>query len=288
MPRPIAIIHQTGASTSFQDEGRTGMRRFGIAPAGSMDPISAALANDLVGNSPDATLIEIGPGGVSIELLQPTWLALVGAGDASPLLPQNSAAELDAGTRLTIRPTGSGNWSYLAIPSGWEAENVFGSSSRHERSKLGSAIESGQHLYANSSPKNRFPNIGRRRPFINKDEHVEPIRILPGPHLSQCATTTFELFLSSEWQIPANAYDRTGYRLEGNALPRPKSINSSPMILGAVQLPPSGQPIVTMNDGPTVGGYPVFAVIHPEDIATLAQTLPNSPISFRSDESATT
>ncbi|MDR5675749.1 MAG: allophanate hydrolase subunit 2 family protein, partial [Armatimonadota bacterium] len=49
----------------------------------------------------------------------------------------------------------------------------------------------------------------------------------------------------------------------------------------AVQVPPSGQPIVLMPDGPTTGGYPVLAVVVEEDLPRLAQKRPGERVRFQ-------
>jgi allophanate hydrolase subunit 2 len=76
--------------------------------------------------------------------------------------------------------------------------------------------------------------------------------------------------------------DRSGYRLEGPQIPHagPGEILSQGMIPGAVQVPPDGQPIVLMRDGPTTGGYPVLAVIPEEELGRFAQYGPGEVVRF--------
>jgi antagonist of KipI len=52
------------------------------------------------------------------------------------------------------------------------------------------------------------------------------------------------------------------------------------MMPGAIQLPPTGQPIVLMPDAPTVGGYPVPAVIARSDRHISGQLRPGDEIAF--------
>ena len=50
-------------------------------------------------------------------------------------------------------------------------------------------------------------------------------------------------------------------------------------MLGAVQVPPDGQPVVLLADHPVTGGYPVVAVVHPDDLWQCAQLRPGeSPV----------
>ena len=48
--------------------------------------------------------------------------------------------------------------------------------------------------------------------------------------------------------------------------------------LGAIQVPPDGQPIVLLNDRQTIGGYPRLGALTPLALARLAQSLPGDKI----------
>jgi len=57
-------------------------------------------------------------------------------------------------------------------------------------------------------------------------------------------------------------------------------VSSAGMVTGAVQLPPSGQPIVLLPDHATVGGYPVAAVVISADLGQLGQCVPGEEVLF--------
>lgn len=85
--------------------------------------------------------------------------------------------------------------------------------------------------------------------------------------------STFDAF-NSAWTLDTRA-DRMGIRLLGPAL----VYQGAPMIsegipLGAIQVPPDGQPIVLLNDRQTIGGYPRLGALTPLALARLAQCLP--------------
>jgi allophanate hydrolase subunit 2 len=46
------------------------------------------------------------------------------------------------------------------------------------------------------------------------------------------------------------------------------------MVPGCIQVPPDGQPIVMLADGPTTGGYPKIATVVTADLGRLAQLVP--------------
>jgi allophanate hydrolase subunit 2 len=51
------------------------------------------------------------------------------------------------------------------------------------------------------------------------------------------------------------------------------------LVLGAIQVPPDGQPLVFLADHPTTGGYPVVGVV--DDVSALAQARPGTSVRFR-------
>lgn len=93
-------------------------------------------------------------------------------------------------------------------------------------------------------------------------------------------TSLFEAF-NSDWTLDSRA-DRMGSRLLGPQL----VYQGAPMIsegipLGAVQVPPDGQPIVLLNDRQTIGGYPRLGALTPLALAQLAQCMPGAVVRFR-------
>jgi allophanate hydrolase subunit 2 len=73
-----------------------------------------------------------------------------------------------------------------------------------------------------------------------------------------------------------------GYRLEGPVLEHSgaKEIVSDGMMLGGIQVPPNGLPIVMLADRATMGGYPKIATVVQADLPRLAQCLPGDRVRF--------
>ena len=78
------------------------------------------------------------------------------------------------------------------------------------------------------------------------------------------------------------ASNRIGLRLDGPPLERTRDgeLASEGMVLGAVQVPPDGRPVVFLADHPTTGGYPVLAVVRAEDLWRCAQLRPGDRVGF--------
>ena len=74
-----------------------------------------------------------------------------------------------------------------------------------------------------------------------------------------------------------------GARLTGPPLLRSDddSAPSTPMVRGAIQVPASGAPIVLGPDHPTIGGYPVLAVVIAADLGSFAARRVGARVRFR-------
>jgi len=48
-----------------------------------------------------------------------------------------------------------------------------------------------------------------------------------------------------------------------------------------IQLPPGGEPIVLMADGPTIGGYLIAGAVISADLGALAQLAPGEAVRFK-------
>ncbi|MCS7234654.1 MAG: 5-oxoprolinase subunit PxpB [Armatimonadota bacterium] len=267
-----------GLLCTVQDLGRFGYRRYGVPPSGAMDPEALLAANGAVGNAPGCAALEFTWPAPVLEALVDVEVAVAGADfspevDGSPI-PLGRPVRLRRGHVLRFREPRAGNWCYLALSGGVEVPEVLGSRSTHVPSGLGGrALRRGDVVRRGRAP------TGAPRP--EEGSRTRSVRVSPGPHLDAFAPGALDRFLSEEYAVTVRS-DRSGYRLEGPALPHagPGEIVSEGMVVGAVQVPPSGKPIVLMPDGPTTGGYPVLAVVVEEDLPRLAQKRPGERVRF--------
>jgi allophanate hydrolase subunit 2 len=110
----------------------------------------------------------------------------------------------------------------------------------------------------------------------------EPVlRAVPGPRADWFTDGSLALLGEAQFQVTA-ASDRIGLRLDGPALERRRSgeLPSEGIVEGAVQVPPDGHPVIFLADHPVTGGYPVIAVVHPDDVPLAAQARPGQHLSF--------
>ncbi|MGE3310801.1 MAG: biotin-dependent carboxyltransferase family protein [Limisphaerales bacterium] len=284
MTQAVLEILETGPGLSFQDLGRRGWKRFGVPPGGALDTHAAQWANLLAGNPPHTPVLEILFLGARFRVLTRLSFAITGAAVGGPGQRWRTHV-LDTEEILQIPPPASGVWTYLACAGGFHAPRWFGSVSLFPRGGVGQALARGDVLHAHLPPTQASGSpIGTRwvDPTEIPDYRNPPaLRVWRGPQWESFGAITRTAFFDGVWEVSSRS-DRTGYRLTGIALAVPPvGIPSEPVIPGSIQIPPDGQPIVTMRDGPTVGGYPKLGVVDPDDLSRLVQCRPGQSIRFR-------
>jgi allophanate hydrolase subunit 2 len=108
------------------------------------------------------------------------------------------------------------------------------------------------------------------------------VRVVAGPQDDMFTPEALARLESGTFSVTPLS-DRTGCRLAGEPIAhRAKGeILTDGMVPGCIQVPPDGQPIVMMSDGPTTGGYPKIATVVRADLAALAQLAPGEQVRFR-------
>ncbi len=283
------VLEAPGLVT-LQDDGRRGLAHLGVPRAGPLDRPAAALAGRLVGNGPGTAVLEVTVGGLVVQAGegQGRWVAVTGApchvsidGRARG---HGRAEWVPAGAVLRLGPATSGVRSYLAVGGGWAVTPVLGSRSTDTlawvgppRVVPGATLPVGDRVGPPALVDVAGDPAGRRpgaAPVL--------LRVAPGPRLDRFVPGTFERLCRTAYVVGA-ASDRVGLRLSGpGGLERADhcELASEGMVLGAVQVPPDGQPVVLLADHPATGGYPVVAVVRPDDLPALAQLRPGESVSF--------
>lgn len=273
----------------LQDAGRFGVRHLGVTQGGALDWRSMSWANWLLGNELDVPVVEITLGGFSVVAEADCVLALAGADlgaqvDGEALAPWRSF-RLNKGQRLQFTQPLLGARAYLAAPGGFDAPTVLGSRATVVREELGGLDGMGRAL-AKGSPLSYSGNdlvLLRELPLDDRpDFNVDsPLDVVLGAQIGAFSGQSLFDAFNSAWTLDSRA-DRMGIRLLGTVLEyQGKPMISEGIPLGAVQVPPDGQPIVLLNDRQTIGGYPRLGAMTPLALARLAQCLPGAVVRLR-------
>jgi allophanate hydrolase len=288
---PALDVIVPGLQTSVQDQGRIGFQDVGLPASGPLDRISLRLANALVGNSPGMPALEILLQGPAFRVMADSVrIALVGGdgnieidSDRARVVAAGRSVRLVRGEVFRVRAPGATVCAYLAIEGGPGITPLLGSASTYVRSGIGGFR--GRTLRQGDALPLALGSVAVRDEYAlsrSLDLDLEkPVRVILGPQREYFTDDAVATLLSSDYVV-SNQADRMGYRLDGPALAHAKGydIVSDGTVVGAIQVPGSGQPIILMVDNQTTGGYPKIATVISADIPVVGRRKPGRAIRF--------
>ncbi|MFK8046011.1 MAG: biotin-dependent carboxyltransferase family protein [Crocinitomicaceae bacterium] len=252
----IEVI-QPGLYTSIQDLGRFGYRKYGVPVSGAMDQNSAKLANQILGNSENAALLEVTLIGPTLTFTEACEIAITGAEFEPTLndsvLQNNAVISIEKGSILKFGAAKKGMRAYLAIASGFDSEMVMGSASFYSNLTKQSHLKKGDRLFFRKEAKllNIKTDFNEVMPTV-LDHPI--INVFKGPEFDLLLSDMQDKLLNSAFTV-SNQSNRMGCRLIGEYTLSAQEIITAPVLPGTVQLTPSGQLIILGRDAQTTGGY---------------------------------
>lgn len=282
-PRLSIVRH--GPLMTIQDHGRYGYRSRGVSTSGAMDRDAYAIANALAGNKPEAAAIEFGLIGGSMTADKDVLVAVTGGNCKIEIAEKPVAAWeshiLRAGETLTVGALQGAVWGYIAVSGGVAISPVLGSRSTHLRTGVGGM--DGRTLTAGDVLPLGEP--GMLEPLVLGQPYFRrphPILVVPGPQNDYFEEAVWRDFLTRPFQVTPSR-DRMAMVLDGPPLRAFKGhdIVSDATVIGSIQVPGSGKPIVLTADAQTTGGYPKIATVASFDLARLAQMPSGQNFAFR-------
>ncbi len=287
-------VSKPGMLDTVQDRGRFGYQHLGINPGGAMDGLHAMWANILVGNPPDAAVIEMHFPAATLRFDAPAVIALSGADfaphlDESPV-PINTAIHIACNSMLSFRHRQSGARAYLAVHGGIDVPRWLGSASTNIRARVGGyrgrrltkgdvlAIGTGTIVISPTADTFRILHQATP-PETTPADH--PMRILPGPEWSWLSVTGQQQITNTPFTISPRS-DRMAVLLQGDpvAMQENREMMSAPVAFGTVQRLPDGTLMILAADHQTTGGYPRVAQVISADLSRLVQQPANTSIRF--------
>ncbi len=276
-------VHASGPLSLVEDLGRPGHAGVGVGRSGAADRCALALANRALANDDGAAAIEVTLGGLEVEVLgDGLWLCVSGAPCPVAVdgreVGSHAVFFAEAGSRVSLGRPASGLRSYLAVRGGLDAAPVLGSRASDVLSGLGpEPLEPGAVLGVGAAGA-RFPHVDSVPQPDLQGEAV--LRVVRGPRDGWVRDA--DALVRTTWQVSERS-NRVGMRLAGEPLrpAREDELPSEGAWRGAVQVPPSGEPVLFLADHPVTGGYPVIAVVVDADVDRAAQLCPGQPVRFR-------
>ena len=286
-------IRAAGLQALLQDGGRPGQARQGVSASGAMDQRALQAANRLVGNASDTACVEIAHGGFQFACRGEAVVAITGADGPVMLtradgtkwpLPRYQPIALADGDMLALGEPCAGIRSYLAVRGGFDIAPVLGSLSTDTLARIGPAaiaagdllsvraVVAGAVVGAPETPPTDLPTV--------QEEVV--LDIVPGPRADWFTADALALLCSQPWVVTPQS-NRVGIRLAGEeplARANHAELPSEGTARGAIQVPPSGQPVLFMADHPLTGGYPVIASVATHHLDRAGQIPINARVRF--------
>jgi len=293
---PAIEIVNAGMQSLVEDLGRPGLSHLGVSISGAADEAAARQANRLVGNSADKAVIETLLGGLTIRAHGDMTLARAGAeadasitSDRAPRrAPMRTPFALHDGETLTLAAPSRGLRHYIAARGGLDVPPVLDSRATDAMSGIGpEPLAAGTLLPVGVARPSHI--VGAAEPSTlaqTKDETV--LRVMFGPRHDWFSPQTCHRFLQQRW-LATDQSNRIGVRLttdenddDAAVLERHRAgeLASEGTVPGALQVPPSGLPVLFLKDHPVTGGYPVIAVVIAEDLPIAAQLRPGEAVRF--------
>jgi antagonist of KipI len=264
-------VLKPGMMTTVQDLGRFGWAHHGVSASGAADPLALRAANLLAGNVENAPALEMMLAGPTLQFETAATIVVTGS-DFGSGLPLWTPVEVAAGQTVRFGGTQSGARACLAVRGGLAVPRTMGSASTHVLTGVGGRpLRAGDTLAIGKETAGR-PRAGEPPPFPREGA----LRVTAGPQADRFGD---ELYVGL--YTVAEESNRMGLRLRGPAIPSPAgAMLTEGVALGAVQVPPDGQPIILFVEHQTTGGYPKPANVVSADFWRLGQLRPRDEVRF--------
>jgi len=273
----IKVISK-GLYTTIQDKGRFGYRNIGVPSSGYMDSESAETANLIINNPKDNPLIEATLIGPTLEFKKSAVICITG-GEFSPTLndikiSSYSAIEVNKGDILKINNSSIGSRCYISIQGTIISDTILGSKSFYHQITNSNIIEDGDIFLFKKNIRTLEQKYTHKKFELNKT-----INVFRGPEFKCLSKESINTLFNEEFSIGIN--NRMAYNLLEKIQDGVKSIISSGVIPGTVQLTPSGNIIILHRDSQTTGGYPRILQLNEKSLNDLAQLRTGDKIRFK-------
>lgn len=235
--------------------------------------------------------------GGEMEFRKNTIVALTGAPMKAylnqQLVPFWETIQVKEGDTLTIKECVKGVKSYLCVSGGIQVDEVFGSKSTYETSKIGGfqgrKLAAGDEVMINEPLPGALKQVGKSVPleFTPSFDSFQELRVTLGLSGYLLSDQGLKEFLNSEWKVSPES-NRVAYRYTGAKVsltqqnPPFGAGNSFSNVvdfaypIGSIMFPNEEELIVLHNDTATGGGFVTIGTVISQDLDLIAQSRPHS------------
>ncbi len=295
-PQPLLRVIDPGVMTTIQDLGRLGVANLGLSRGGVCDPQAAMRSNALVGNRPNAAVLEMTMTGPTLKAMAACTVALDGADFGcrvdGQIVPPGVGWYVRAGATLNfvqMSPSSSGARAFMAVAGGFDAPEVLGSRSTCLPAGFGGyggrALKAGDILGGVVPPATPAYIAGRY--WMSRPEQAlrgrATLRFVRYSGVASAGISVIRQLMRHVWRVTQQS-DRIGLRFEsevgGGISFHSREATSFGVVRGAIQITPAGMPVVLNADHQTTGGYPLAGVVAQIDYPVLTQLRPGDAVTF--------
>ena len=274
-------VEKAGFYTTIQDTGRRGFRHLGIPVSGPMDRSAFRLANALLPNKNDDTVLEctfVGPQlkigvelafvvtGATVEL----WL------DQEPIV-LHKVYKAKAGSILKMGKVLKGIRSYIRFSKALQLPSILGSRSFFYPLTSEKTLKTGDVLTFQGQENSVGKANAQLRANLNYLDESQ-LEVSPGLDWAMLPKRSQETVLTETHEVIS--HNRMGYRLSTSVRFQASSLLSQLVLPGMVQLTPGGELLIATADCQVTGGYLQALQLNPKALATLAQKAEGSRLTF--------
>jgi len=275
-----------GMQSTVQDLGRPGYGHLGVSACGAADALALRLGNLVSGNKEGVAAIEMTLLGGRFRFDGPARCVLAGADFGAKLdgVPVGlwTPTHIQPGQTLACGGSLKGARSYLCLAGGLQVRASLGSCSTHIPSGIGGRPLLRGDVLTVQEPGEQEPF---RAPLPGAIEKLrtpsEVLRVTDSAQTSGFIAETLADLYSTAWSVQSDS-NRMGVRLTGAQLGAPMQgvMTTEGAPLGAIQVTPSGEPVILFVDHQTTGGYPKIGCVVSADHWRVGQLRPRQTVRF--------
>jgi biotin-dependent carboxylase-like uncharacterized protein len=275
------------------DGGRYGFADIGVPPSAALDSFACTALNHLLGNGKDFPALEVTGSDFRIKINVDVDCAITGAKvnaflDKTPVKPWVSFRAKKESI-LHVKEVVEGLRYYVGFSGMFKADNIMGSYSTNLECRFGGfhgrPLMKGDILGLKDI-RLQAHNKAMSEAHIPRMQPPYTLHIIEGPEWERFTSGSLKRFIEKKeykWYTVSTRVNRTGIRLEGMPLEfrenAEKSITSEGVLMGTIQVPGDGFPIIVLNER-TIGGYARIGLVAKVEHDLLAHLKPRDSVMF--------